>query len=251
MTASKSILTVTTLAFALMFGGGVYVLSHLNTLAKPRAERIASDAMGVPVTIERMEIMLKEKRVEVHNIRIANPDGYSKPHAVIIEKADVALNTASKALIDFNGIALSGTEVFVEVKQNGTNLHALKNGMRKPQGNQDTLKTIVRRFALNPSQLHPSVTLISTQDLEPVGVGAVVLNNIGTAEKGLPARDVVAQIMRPVLQKYMQAAGNAGYYRGLSSDVLEKIGASELEQFKTQVREDVDKIGEGLKKLFD
>ena len=254
MVGSKSILTFTTLAFALMFGGGIYVLTQIDKLAKPMVERIASDALGVRVSIGAMVISLPEKRVDVVNIRIANPPGFSKPHAVTIENAQVALNNVAEKLIDFKGISVNGTQVFLEVKEGGTNLHALKKGIKgaDPQAaEEDPLKVIIRRFALNNTQLNPSVTLLSESDLEPIVIAPIVLNNIGVKENGLVAREAVAQIMAPLLQTFSRAGGDAGFYQGLSGDALKEMGMGQFDQIKTQVQDEVDKIGAGLKSLFE
>ncbi len=254
MVGSKSILTVTTLAFALMFGGGIYVLSKIDTLAKPMAERIASEALGVRVTIGAMVISLPEKRVDVMNIRIANPPGFSKPHAVTIEGAQVALNSVADKLVDLKTISLNGTQVFLEVKEGGTNLHALKKGIKGADAKaqeEDPLKVIIRRFALNNTKINPSVTLISEQNLEPVTIAPIILKDIGVKENGILAREAVAQIMAPLLQTFGRAAGDAGFYQGLSGEALKEMGMGQLDQIKTQIQDEVDKIGEGLKGLFD
>lgn len=254
MTASKSILTVSTLAFALMFGGGVYILMHLNTLAKPIAERIASDALGVSVTIDNIEVSLKNKRVGVYGIDVANPPGYSKPHAVEIEKANIVLNTASETLIDFKDIFVDGTQVFVEVKEGGTNLHTIRKGIKgadQPGSGETPLKVIIQRFILNGAQINPSVTLISEQDLEPITFEPVMLNGIGQRENGILAREAVAQIMEPLLQAFTVEAGDAGFYKGLSPEALKELGVSNFDQLKTQIKDDIDKIGDSVKQLFD
>ena len=254
MTASKSILTVSTLAFALMFGGGVYILMHLNTLAKPIAERIASDAMGVRVSIENIEVSLKNKRVGVYGIHVANPPGYSKPHAVVVEKANIALNAASENLIDFKDIFVDGTQVFVEVKEGGTNLHTIRKGIKgsDPKAeNENPLKVIIQRFVLNGAQINPTVTLVSEQDLEPITFEPVMLNGIGQRENGILAREAVAQVMEPLLHSFGVQAGDAGFYQGLSPEALKELGVSELDQLKTQIKEDIGKIGDSVKQLFD
>ena len=251
--ASKTFLTMTTVAFALMFGGGVYVLSKIDTLAKPMAERIASEALGVRVSIGAMTISLPEKRVDVMNIRVANPQGFSKPHALTIDNTRIALKNVATKLIDFEGIGVSGAKVFLEVNESGTNLHALKKGMKgaDPQtAEEEPLKVIIRHFVLNRTQLNPSVTLIESQDLKPIEVAPVELKGIGVKENGILAREAVTQIMAPLLQTFSNAAGDAGFYQGLSSDALKEIGASQINQIKTQINEEVDKIGEGLKNLF-
>ena len=128
----------------------------------------------------------------------------------------------------------------------------MKKGLKGSSGQEkDALKVIVRRFALNGAQLNPSVTLIGEQDLAPVKVAPVILTGIGVKENGLLARDAVAQIMAPLLQSFTTAAGDAGLYQGMSAEALKEMGVGQLDQIKTQVQQEVDKIGEGLKKLFD
>ena len=252
--ASKTFLTMTTVAFALMFGGGIYVLSKIDTLAKPMTERIASEALGVRVTIGAMTISLPEKRVDVMNVRVANPPGFSKPYAITVDNTRIALKNVASNLIDFEGIGVSGAKVFLEVNKDGTNLHALKTGMKgadtDAEPEEDPLKVIIRHFVLNNTQLNPSVTLIDSQDLKPIQVAPVELKGIGVKENGILAREAVAQIMEPLLKTFSNAAGDAGFYQGLSPEALKEIGVSQIDQIKTQINEEVDKIGEGLKKLF-
>lgn len=255
MTASKSILTVSTLAFAMMFGGGVYILMHLNTLAKPITERIASDALGVSVSIENIEISLKNKRVGVYGVHIANPPGYSNPDAVVIEKANIALSSAGERLIDFKDIFVDGTNVYVEVKQGGSNLHTIRKGIKgaDPQAAaaEDPLKVIIQRFILNGATIHPSVTLINKQKMDTIQFEPVMLSGIGVKENGILAREAVAQVMAPIMQSFSNEAGDAGFYQGVSPEVLKEMGVSELDQFKTQIKEDIGKIGDSVKQLFD
>ena len=253
MAVSKSILTVSALAFALMFGGGVYVLSQLNVLAKPLVEKIASDALGADVSIGAMDISLPEKRVRVRDIHIANPEGFSKPHALGVGNIEVGLRSVSKGLIDFENIDVGAVQVFLEVQPDGTNLHKLKSGIKggKEEAGKEPLKVIIRHFVLEGAQVYPSVTLLDVQDLKPVKVAPVRLNGIGVKENGILAREAVAQVMAPLLETFSQAAGDAGFYQGMSPGALKEMGMDQLEVIKEQIRQEVDNIGEGFKKIFD
>lgn len=242
-------MTFSALAFALMFGGGVFVFTQLNTLAKPLTERIVSESLGVKVTIGSMNIVLQEKRVDVADVKISNPSGFSKPHAVTIDKVSVALKALAENKVDVQSIAVDGTNVFLEVQKNTTNLHALSGGIKGGQS-EDPLKVIIRRFAMNGAVLHPSVTLIERADLKPFKVSPVVLTNIGVRENGIFARDAAAQIARALIKKFSQEGSKAGFYEGLSSDVLKEIGASQLDAVKIQIQEEVDKFGSELQKIF-
>ncbi|MEM7651140.1 MAG: hypothetical protein AAF204_03535 [Pseudomonadota bacterium] len=250
---SKSFFTVSAVAFALMFGGGVYVLKNLNILAKPITERIASEALGVSVNIGALDIRLQEKRVGVSNIRIGNPTGFAKPHAITIDRADIALKGVSKTLLDFETVDVAGTSVFLEVQKGTTNLHSLKKGIKggKAQEKADeALKVILRNFALRGGTIYPSVTLIESQDLKPVNVSPIVLRGIGVRENGVLAHEAAAQVVKPLIDTFSKDAGNAGYYQGLSSDALKEIGAGQMDQIKTRINEEVDKLEEGIKNLF-
>lgn len=249
MTASKSIITVSTLAFALIFGGGIYLYTQLNALAKPLTERIASDALGVAVTIGEMDIRLKDKRVDVRNIKVANPSGFKKPNAITISEVTVALSAIATNSVNIEDVAVKGTDVYLEVTSQGTNLSKIQNNLKKVKSDgpvEEAIKVIIERFSLDGAMLHPSITLLSNRDLKSVQVSPIVLRNIGKADNGILAQDAVAQIMRPILKELTKKAGDAGYYEGLSSDVLKDIGASDFEQIKGQVTEEVDKF----KKLF-
>lgn len=234
----------------MIFGGGIYLFTQLNTLAKPITERIASDALGVSVTIGEMDIRLKEKRVKVRNIKVDNPSGFSKPHAITISEVTVALSAIASNSVDIEDVTVKGTDVYLEVTRNGTNLSVLQNNLKNVENDgpiEEAIKVIIERFSLDGAMLHPSITLLSSRDLKSVQVSPIVLRNIGKADNGILAREAVAQVMRPVLKELAQKAGEAGYYEGLSSDVLKEIGVSDFNQIKMQVNEEVDKF----KKLFE
>ena len=255
MTTTKTVFTITTLAFAAMFGGGVYLFTQLNSIVKPLTEKIATQALGVPVSIGGMNISLQEKRVIVNNIRIANPKGFSKPHVLTISGVDVGLRDLIKDRIDFNNIAVTGAQVYLEVKEGGTNLQALKNNMPKPTAKDtsepaEPIKVIVRKFTLKDGQLNPSVTLIGEQDLAPVKLSSLVLSDIGVKENGILAREAITQIITPLIKSVSKDAGSAGFFEGLSADALKDMGMEQIEGLKGTINDEVNKIGDRFKGMF-
>ena len=252
---SKSILTVSTVAFALMFGGGAYVLMNLSTLAKPITEKLATAALGVNVSIGSMDVRLQEKAVSVGDIRIANPAGFSGGDAIRIGMVDVVLSSVAQDLVNFEGIVIRNTDVNLEVKPDGTNLHALQKGI--PQASSaaassdaQPLKVIVQRFVMSDAKLNPKVTLITEQDLQPVVVPDVVLTGIGQKENGVLAGEAIQQIAKPVIDAAAKAANGAGFYSGLSPDALKDMGINQINSITDQVKDGVNAIGDTLKNLF-
>lgn len=251
MVGSKSFLTVGSVALALMFGGGAYVLYHMNTLAKPVVERIASKTLGVAVTIESMEIELEKKSVKVSNVRIANPPGFSKPHAVTIDLATVSLDKVERKFVGFRTINVRGTTAYLEVKPDGTNFHALQKNLEKGGGSSGSLKVAIGRLFILGTRLRPSVTLLEEQNLSPVRVADIKLQDIGTKENGVVAGEAVRQVMEPFLAALAKSAGSAGFYEGLSTDMLKEIGAGQATVIKETIDNEIDKVTDGIKTLFE
>lgn len=255
MTATKTAMTASALAFALLFGGGVYVMMNLSSLAKPVTERIASAALGVPVKIDKMDIQLQEKTASVSGVRVANPAGFSDTPAITIEGVSVTLDTLAEKLITFKSIDVNGTKVNLEVTEDGTNLGALQKGMPKKKEatstQEEQLKVIIKRFSLNKAWLNPSITLLGKQDLTPVAVPPITLTGIGQKENGILAEEAIAQVTEHLVKVVSEAANNAGFYQGMSPEALKELGLSQVETLKNQVSEEINKLGDGLKKLFE
>lgn len=234
--------------------GGVYLYVNLNDLAKPLIEQVATDTLGVPVTLGGLDISLEDKKVSVTNITIANPPGYQKPHAIMVGSVVIAAETLSKDLLNFARVGVDGTTVNLEVTGQGTNLGDLKQKLdeRSEQSNQGPeINVIVQKFSMTKAQLNPSVTLLK-RDLAFVEVPDIHLSGIGEKENGIVAQDALAQIMQAVLQRFSSSANSAGFLEGLSLDKLNSIGITTGEVFKKNLKksfdEDVEQLKDGVQK---
>lgn len=241
MVTTKSAMTFSAVAFALLFGGGAYIMMNLGQFAKPITERIASDALGVDVSIGAMQVDLKAKKVGVKNIRIDNPPGYQSAHAMTISDVVLGLNSASKTLVDFRAIEVSGVEANLEVTPNGTNLLTLKKMIDARKLDTDkpvenAIKVIIESLNLRDMRVNPSVTLLSGTELKTVSVPPLNLRNIGKKQNGVLAQDAVAQVMSPLLKSMGEAAADAGFYEGLNSDTLKELGQSEIDQVTDKIK---------------
>jgi hypothetical protein len=99
MTVSKTVLTVTSVAIAMMFGGGVYLMMNMNIIAKNYIERAATQTLGVKVSVGGLEILLKDRTAKATNITIDNPQGFESAYAAKIEHVNVALGALSQQLV--------------------------------------------------------------------------------------------------------------------------------------------------------
>lgn len=247
----------------LLVGGAVYLYMNMDSIAKQITEKVASDALGVPVRVGSMAISLQDKKVTVSDLSIANPAGYKKPHAIMIKKIEVAGESFSKELLVFSHIMVDGTNVNLEVSNKGTNLGDIRDNTssnpsveksNKDKSNKaskgENIKVIVKKFSLTGAELNPSVTLLGG-DLAKVSVPDIKLYGIGQKENGVLAKDAISQIMNAVLQKFNSSANGAGFLKGMSLDALNNMGVSTAEVFKKNLKDSYKKEVDGLKKNLD
>lgn len=259
MSLSKPFMTITSLAVAAIFGGGVYMMMNMDTLAKQMTQRMATEALGVKVTMGNLEISLPERKAVVSSLRIGNPEGFSKPHAVTIDRINIDLEDISKELITFDDISISGTRVNLEVTEAGTNLHAIqKNLTPAAPANEPSvedeyvqkIKVIIDHLEVEDAQLNPAVTLLTAQELSPVTVPDIELTGIGRKENGVLAQEAIVQVWSALSKNFSQAANGAGFYEGLATDILDEIGAGQIEGIKSKISEGINEVGKSLKGFF-
>ncbi|MBU0859786.1 MAG: hypothetical protein KJ667_07595 [Alphaproteobacteria bacterium] len=249
--AAGLILVLGVAAFALRGGDPV----------RDDAVRIATATLGVPVSIGSVSVEPGTGIVVVNNIKIANPPGFKNSHAMTITQMHLTAQGLGPQLLTFTEISVTGLVVNLEVMPEGTNLSALRRNMNAAaSANEKTeagavLKTIIKRAEMADARLNPLVTLSGTE-AQPITLPDMVLRGIGDRENGLILSDGVMQIADHVIRVASQAAGQAGFYRGMSPTALkamqEQLGltAGILETAVGIVKKDVQELTGGIKNLI-
>ena len=255
MSASKKILKPIMLIILLVVaGGGVYLYKNFGDITKRIAERTASNTLGVPVSIGNIAINLGEKSVTVSGIKVGNPKGYKGAQSVTVETVYMKAQTLSQTLLRFNDITVSGTEVYLEVRPNGTNLTDIKKNVnaKADQGDKaaQQIKVIIENMRIEKMRVYPSILLANTQNLEPVIVPDIFVRGVGVRENGVLAREAIGQVWTQISQSVSGAANRAGFYEGLSPDALQEIGVGQIQKIKGDLQKEIDNLGDGLKGLF-
>ena len=229
------------LIFVLLLAVGVFLYLNFGDLAKRAAERIATNALGVNVSISSLNVSLKEKKAVLTGLRISNPPGYRKSHIITADRLDIGLNTASRELIDFKDVSVEGVVVNLEVNEKGTNLTDLKRLARQKKQKESVgskqVRLIVRQMVINTSTLNPSVTLLD-RDIASIKIPAVHISGLGSRKNGAIAQDVVSE----VLIKYLSAAEREARQAGMLS-----IG----EDAVNEVKDVIDGAAKEIKGLFE
>lgn len=227
----KAILGVVALILLLVLGAGLYVYMNLSNIAKNMTEDIASEALGVPVSIGSMTVDVPSRTVKVENLEIDNPDGFKKPHALKVKSISITASKLSRELLVFENINVSGTEAYAAVTSAGTNFSKIRenvaaNSKKKPQNTaepEEKVKVIIKDLTIAESTLTPAL-LLEDVDVGSIKVSAIEMSGIGEKENGVLAKEAIAQIWAEVSDKFNTSAAKAGMLRGLSSAVLTTLG---------------------------
>jgi hypothetical protein len=256
---AKAGLSIFMLLALVVVAGGVYVYMNMGSIARQITEEVASNALGVPVSIAAMDISLEHRKVVVRDIRVANPQGYQKPYAMTVETITVNAESFSKDLLTFARIDVVGTNVNLEVSEQSTNLSDLKENTVQsksaptPSTTGQDIKVIVKTVTVQNAQLTPSITLMD-KDLAFVTVPDIRLQGIGVKENGVLASEAVSQIIGGLMTAFSKSANQAGFLQGLSLEALNDMGVSTIDVFQKNLKEnfdeDVDQLKKGLKGLF-
>lgn len=259
MTISKPFMTITTLAVAALFGGGVYVMMNLGSLAERVTERLASRALGVAVEIQAMEVSLQERKAVVNGLNIANPPGFKNRNALTVDTISVELGNVSRELVVFKDITVQGTDIYMEVHEDTTNFQTIQPEVKSPppqtaQGEEaehQPLKVIIERLDIAQAKLNPSVTLAGGPELAPVVMPDIVMTGIGRKENGVLVQEAIVQVWQNMSRKMNSTAAGAGFYEGMNVEVLKEMGVTQFQKIRDQVSDGVNNIGKSIKGLFE
>lgn len=243
--------------FVLLFViSAAYIYMNMGGIARYISERVATETLGVPVTIGKMDILVDEKKIIAKDIKIANPEGYTKPYAMSIETITVSADVFDNKLLSFARVDVEGTKVNLEVTNTGTNLAVIEanahaNASKSPAGEKD-VKVIMKDIYVTKPQINPVVTL-AQKDMAMVTAPDAQVSGIGVNEKGIPVDDALAQSFSGVVRSVHIAANDAGFLEGLPLEVLNVIGVSTVNVFQKNLQnsfnKEVEKFNQGVEEV--
>jgi hypothetical protein len=239
----------------LVVGGALFLMNSSN-IAKAAIEKIATNTLGVPVSIASLDLSLQEKTVSVSGIKVGNPKGFSKPNALTVDQVNIVLESFQSGLIIFDEIRVAGTNLNLEVSENGTNFSEIKKNI-KPKASKETspdkpeTKVIIDSFLMQKAALNPTITLAGG-DLATVTMPDIKLTGIGRKSNGVLASEALSQIFSRVSKVAVQQASQSGFLQGMSTEGLKELQNSYgiSGSLMDKAKEDIKSLGDGIKGLF-
>ena len=205
-----------------------YVFSNLDAIVKAAIEEFGSEAVKTSVQVDTVAIGLAEGSASVQGLTVANPKGFSLPHAFSLGEitVDINLEKTGRDLIAIDRINIAAPRVFYEInKDREGSLNVLKDNLGdrsvagdKPGGDGAgtgsggaDIKLDIARFEFSDAGLHAKIAPLDdkTYDLK---LPALVLTNLqGTPE----------QISRQILDRLIEHARTEIRKQGLDRELAE------------------------------
>jgi hypothetical protein len=223
---------------ALLLVGAVIYL-NLSAFSKVAVERLASRALGVPVTITEMSVNLDEMSVIVSGLSIGNLPDYISPQLAEVGTIAIYAESLSREKLVFNDIQVQNARLFLDITEKGTNLQALNKNLQARMENEPAAqntaqggaqdgaqgteksgtKIAARNIKLSGITLMPSTTL-SDRELEPV----ILPDIVGSISEDVTPQRAVMEIGRIVMQTATRSALRAGVLQGALDEAKKKFG---------------------------
>jgi hypothetical protein len=207
-------------------------LSHLDSIVKSAIEKVGPDVTGAPVRVAGVHISRQDGTGEIRGLVIGNPAGFDSDYAIRFGKVYLSLNKASLTtdVIRVKAIGVEDTSIIAEAKAgSGINLQKIMDNMRSDDPDKQAsesedagIRLIIDRFDLTQSE----VRLVTGVKNYQTTMGDVHVTGIGQETNGASARDVVLQLLRPMIREAIKAAKKEGSKHGvdeLRESVTDKL----------------------------
>lgn len=234
----RKLLIIVAVVIVLIAVFAFLLLSNLDSLVAKAIESNGSEVTGTGVSVSGVDIALREGRGTIEGISIANPDGYTAPHAFTLD--DITLDLDLKSLGDepivIDEIRIKAPVVYAEFAENGSlNINELKKrieGFTASDGEEDegpdgpSKRMRIVRFVLEKGRIEVDASALGLEkrtvelpgiDLGDVGgSGGETPDGIAKAILGHVARRSAAEVARS----------------GASRLIEEKLGGSVTDETK-------------------
>ena len=236
----KKGLIIFAILLVVVIGGGIYYFTaNINPIVESAIERYGSQATQTTVSVEGVDISLREGRASIAGITVGNPAGFGAEDAFRLEDitVDMDLRATTRETLVFDEIAVREPEVFFEVNAEGrNNLAILKEnlGIKPAEEPAAGPNLKIARLAFDDAALHGEVVPVDrSYDLKLPSFSMANLGGADGAGAGVIAREILARLLDQALAQVKQAG---------IDQVRERVN----EEINTRGREILEQSGEEL-----
>ena len=239
------------LIIVLAIGAGIYyVLTNLDSLVEAAIEEHGSKATQTAVRVDKVRIDLTDGAGAVYGLTVANPKGFSDPHAFSLGQIRIKIDIKSLKEEPYviDEITVRAPRVFAEInKDRKNNLNELKKNLpvstatakTKQDKTTDGPRLIIRRVLFSDGNIQAKVVPLNKE--YQIKLPTLNMTNVGGKNGATPA-----QIAKEISARFTDMAVAEVKKQGFNAE-LDKLKA----KAETKLKEQIDiKLEEQLKEKF-
>jgi hypothetical protein len=220
----RKVIWIGILVVVLAIAGAVYyAFSNLDRFAKKVIEEAGSQALGVAVKVDSVNIQLTQRQATITGLTVANPPGYSSRPAISFGRITVQVADASgniKKIVAVNPV------IRVELKGALNNLSQIQRRAQRAAGRPGSAPSASpdkgRVYSIGLLKVEGAQAILTGPDLkQPVelGVRSLQMRNLkGTSQQ------IAGQVFSRLLGMTMEKAASVAVQRGLGKVINKESG---------------------------
>ena len=245
-----------------------YVWTSLDALVEAAIEKYGSQVTQTTVQVQEVKLQdtLAQGKGTIAGISVANPKGFSDPHAFTLGKiqTQIDIKTITQSPIVIKEIIVAAPQVFYEINADRqANFNILKDNINaslpaKPAGKQtetkateEETKIIIKRLLIQGGKVQATIVPLEGKQLS-TPLPRIELHNLGGKGGSTPA-EIAKQVLKVVVDKTQAAVTNLGVEKYLKEAVDKRI-EEEKAKLETQkderIEQEKQKAEDKLKKLL-
>ncbi|TYO99875.1 AsmA-like protein [Geothermobacter ehrlichii] len=262
MKALVKVVVVLVIILAAVVAGSLF---YVDSIARRAIEYGGSEALGVPTTLERIDISLLGGKIELSNLKIANPPGFQSDRFLSLGSGQVAVSLGSlmKDTVIVPAVRLAGIRIDLEQSGKKNNVQPLlartrgaagRGGAAAETGDGGTgRKFVIEHFAIEDVVVSARLGLLGGSSRVRLVLPKIELRDLGRKQGGM----TLPELIRTVVQTLLDAAASSsadlspqlaallrGELKGLDTVRGELVGkaSAEVEKAASKVKKELQKM---------
>lgn len=219
----RKIILIVVAVLVVAIGAGVaFLSSNLDGIVKKVIETAGTEVAGVKVSVGDVKISLSEGKATIAGLTVANPPGFSAPHAFKLGAIAVVLDTGSLTAnpIVIKDISVAAPEVTYEMGAGGgSNIDAIQKNVaaktaggtsadKKAADKGEEKKLVIDRLAISKGTVNLATAIPGVKS--SATLADIVLTGIGRKSGGASAGEVAKLVMDALTKSAVSAGKSMG-----------------------------------------
>ena len=210
------------------------VVANLNSIVASVIEDVGTEVMETEVKVSGLAITLKEGKVTIAGLTIANPDGYSRAKLIEMEGIEVALDIASlnQEVLVIKSIRIHNPRISFEVDADGgNNMQTLLDNMGSDSSADETVvdgeekRMIIDLLEFSGGHVKASSSA-KPGEVTDINLPAINMSGIGRKKGGITADVAAEKIAKELIGEIISVAVKASINKAIKKEaqgLLDKL----------------------------